>query len=150
MHVNYVEWHIHPFRADRWLEIWRPALDRALAFGARASYLTRNVDDPLHFRQVSVWESKDDFERFWASDDVAALREEAFNYFNKPVVSVWHSMTVEAVPGEEGAQGPDTSADQPADETVTAPASEGEASGEAADADGDESKPAASGAGVEG
>jgi len=33
-HVNYVEWHIHPFRAERWFEIWRPALDRALAFGA--------------------------------------------------------------------------------------------------------------------
>ena len=33
--LNYIEWHIHPFRADRWLEIWRPALDRALAFVAK-------------------------------------------------------------------------------------------------------------------
>jgi hypothetical protein len=34
--LNYIDWHIHPFRADRWLEIWRPALDRALAFGAKS------------------------------------------------------------------------------------------------------------------
>ena len=32
--VNYIDWHIAPFRADRWLDIWDPALDRALAFGA--------------------------------------------------------------------------------------------------------------------
>ena len=37
-------------------EIWHPALDRALAHGAVTCYLTRNIDDPLHFRQVSVWE----------------------------------------------------------------------------------------------
>ena len=28
--VNYIDWHVHPFRADRWLEVWRPALDRAI------------------------------------------------------------------------------------------------------------------------
>ena len=94
--INYIDWHVHPFRADRWLEIWRPALDRALAFGASASYLTRNHDDPLHFRQVSVWADKEDFERYWFSNEIAALREEALNYFNKPVLPVWHSMAATA------------------------------------------------------
>ena len=68
--VNYVDWRIHPFRADRWLEIWEPALDRALAFGATICFLTRDVEDPLHFRQVSVWESREDFERYWFSDEL--------------------------------------------------------------------------------
>ena len=44
--VNYIDWHVHPFRADRWLEVWRPALDRAMAFGARSCVLSRNIDDP--------------------------------------------------------------------------------------------------------
>ena len=83
--LNYIDWHVHPFRADRWLEIWRPALDRALAFGARSCYLTRDVDDPLHFRQVTVWDDHADFERYWYSDEIAALREAALNYFNKPL-----------------------------------------------------------------
>ena len=96
MHVNFIEWYITPFRGERWLEIWRPALDRALAAGASACYLTRNIDNPLHFRQVSVWEDKDDFEEFWASDEIAALREEAINLYHKPIVSVWHSLAAEA------------------------------------------------------
>ena len=75
--VNYIDWHIHPFRADRWMEIWRPALDRAFSFGAEACYLTRDVEDPLHFRQVSVWEDHVDFDRYWYSDEISALREAA-------------------------------------------------------------------------
>lgn len=96
MHVNYIEWHVTPFRADRWLEIWEPALDRALAFGARSSLLTRDIDDPLHFRQISTWEDRADFERYWASDDVSALREAAMSYYHKPILPSWHSVAAEA------------------------------------------------------
>jgi hypothetical protein len=96
MHVNYIDWHVNPFRADRWFEIWRPALDRALAFGARSSFLTRSEDNPLHFRQVSIWEDRADFERYWASDEISALREAALSYYHKPVVTGWFSMSAVA------------------------------------------------------
>jgi len=99
-HVNYIEWHVHRFRSDRWFEIWRPALDRALAFGASACYLTRNGEDPLHFRQVSTWERREDFERYWYSPELASLREAALNYFNKPLLPVWHSLVADASPVE--------------------------------------------------
>ena len=90
--VCYIDWHVTPFRADRFLEIWRPQAARVLAFGATSWSLTRNVDDPLHIRQAAVWESRDDFERYWYSDEVSAAREEAINYFGKPVLPVWHSL----------------------------------------------------------
>jgi quinol monooxygenase YgiN len=90
--VLYIEWHIHPFRAERWYEIWEPAAARAMAFGAKGWSLTRNIEDPLHFRQASVWENRADFERYWYSDEIAALREEAVNYYNKPVLPVWHAL----------------------------------------------------------
>jgi heme-degrading monooxygenase HmoA len=96
MHLNYIDWHVIPFRADRWLEIWQPALDRALAHGASTCYLTRNIDDPLHFRQVSVWEDQADFDAYWASDEVAALRQEAMRLYHKPVLPTWHSLAAEA------------------------------------------------------
>jgi quinol monooxygenase YgiN len=98
-HINYIDWHTHPFRAERWLEVWRPALERALAFGASSCYLTRSIDDPLHFRQVSLWESKEDFERYWASDEITAMRQVVFSYFNKPLLPEWHSLTAEAAGG---------------------------------------------------
>jgi quinol monooxygenase YgiN len=96
MHVNNIDWHVNPFRADRWLDAWRPALDRALAAGASACYLTRSIDDPLHFRQVSVWSQKEDFDDYWGSDEIAALREAAMPYFHKPVLPTWHSLVAEA------------------------------------------------------
>jgi quinol monooxygenase YgiN len=96
MHLNYIDWHVTPFRADRWLDVWRPALDRALAAGASACYLTRSIDNPLHFRQVSVWEDKEDFENYWASDEITRLRQDAIDWYHKPVSPIWHSLAAEA------------------------------------------------------
>jgi hypothetical protein len=90
--VCYIEWHVNPFRADRFLEVWEPAAARALAFGARKWALTRNIEDPLHIRQASVWESREDFERYWYSDEIAALREQVINWHGMPVLPVWHSV----------------------------------------------------------
>ena len=90
--VCYIDWHVTPFRADQFLEIWTPAAARVLAFGATSWSLTRSIDDPLHIRQAAVWESHDDFERYWYSDEVTAAREEAINYYGKPVLPDWHSI----------------------------------------------------------
>ena len=90
--VAVIDWHIHPFRADRWLQAWRPAAARALAFGATSWALTRSVDDLLHFRQTSVWEDREDFERYWASDEVSAVREQIINLYNKPLAYSWHTL----------------------------------------------------------
>ncbi|MDQ2939481.1 MAG: hypothetical protein M3R23_03010, partial [Actinomycetota bacterium] len=86
------DWHVTPFRADRFLEIWTPAAARVLAFGATSWSLTRNIDDPLHIRQAAVWESHDDFERYWYSEEITTAREDAINFYGKPVLPVWHSL----------------------------------------------------------
>jgi quinol monooxygenase YgiN len=90
--MMYIEWHVAPFRADRFIEMWRPAAARVLAFGATSWSLTRDVDDPLHVRQSAVWENREDFERYWYSDEVSAIREEAINYYDIPVLPSWHSL----------------------------------------------------------
>ena len=65
-----------------------------LAFGATSWSLTRSIDDPLHFRQTAVWESREDFERYWYSDEVAAAREQVIDFYDKPLLPVWHSLLV--------------------------------------------------------
>lgn len=92
--VNVIDWHVNPFRADRWYSAWLPALERAPAFGATSVALTRAEDDHLHFRQTTVWNERADFDRFWASDEVASIREEAMNYYNKPLLPTWHVLLV--------------------------------------------------------
>ena len=90
--VCVIDWAIVPFRADRWFEIWLPAAERVLGFGATSWTITRSTENPLLFRQTSIWRSRDDFERWWASDEVEAIRQDAIDYFGKPTLPVWHTL----------------------------------------------------------
>lgn len=92
LNLCYIDWHVTPFRADRWYEIWEPGAARALAFGAKGWSLSRSIEDPQLFRQSSLWDDKADFDRYWGSDEVIALREQALNYYAKPVLPVWHKL----------------------------------------------------------
>jgi hypothetical protein len=87
-----IDWHIAPWRADRWLELWWPAAERMPAFGAKSWSLTRSVDDPLAFRQSSVWENRTDFERYWYSPEVTAAREQVIDLYDKPLLPAWHTL----------------------------------------------------------
>lgn len=90
--VNVIDWHLHPHRADRWYRAWLPAVERAASFGATGWSLTRSEEDPLHFRQTTVWTSREDFDRYWRSEEVAASRREALGYYNKPLLPTWHQL----------------------------------------------------------
>jgi hypothetical protein len=90
--VNAIDWHITPWRADRWLELWWPAAERMPAFGAKSWSLTRSVDDPLAFRQSSVWENRTDFERYWYSPEITAARERVIDLYDKPLLPAWHTL----------------------------------------------------------
>jgi hypothetical protein len=92
MDVCYIDWHVVPFRAERWWEIWEPGAARAMGFGAKGWSLTRSLEDPQLFRQASLWEDHADFERYWYSDEIATLREESLNYYAKPLLPVWHTL----------------------------------------------------------
>jgi quinol monooxygenase YgiN len=90
--VSVLDWHINPMRAERWYAAWHPTAERALAFGASSYSLTRSEDDPLHFRQSAVWERREDFERYWASDEVSAARTKIMSLYNKPLIPSWHTL----------------------------------------------------------
>ena len=90
--VNVIDWHVTPFRADRWYKAMSPALQRAPAFGATSYSLTRSEDDHLHFRQTTTWDSRADFERYWSSDEVATARENAMSWYAKPLLPGWHQL----------------------------------------------------------
>jgi hypothetical protein len=87
-----LDWHIAPWRADRWLEMWEPAAARMPAFGAKSWSLIRSIDDPLAFCQSSVWSDRADFERYWYSDEITAARAEIINLYDKPLLPMWHTL----------------------------------------------------------
>ena len=90
--VCVLDWHIAPFRADRWLDIWEPAAARMPAYGAKTWSLTRAVVDPLSFRQSSVWERRSDFERYWFSEEIEKARAACIDLFDIPLLPSWHTL----------------------------------------------------------
>ena len=93
--VCHIDWHVTPFRAERWLELWEPVAARMPAFGAKSWTLSRSIDDPLAFRQSAVWESRDDFERYWYSEETEAARAKIIDLYAKPLLPTWHTLIVE-------------------------------------------------------
>jgi hypothetical protein len=89
-----IEWHVTPWRADRWLELWEPFAARMPSFGARSWSLTRSYEDPLSFRQSSVWDSRADFERYWYADEIADARAKIIDLYDKPLKYSWHTLIV--------------------------------------------------------
>ena len=51
-----LDWHITPFRADRFLDLWEPIAAKAPAYGAKSWSLIRSIDDPQSFRQTMIAE----------------------------------------------------------------------------------------------
>jgi hypothetical protein len=87
--VSVIDWRINPFRAEQWAATWGPTAAKASAFGATEWALTRNTEDPLHFRQTAVWDRKEDFDRYWYDPEVQGVREQVVNWYHKPLNPVW-------------------------------------------------------------
>lgn len=92
--VNRLDWHIAPFRADRWLDLWEPAAAKMPAYGASSWSLTRSIDDPLSFQQTSIWEQRSDFERYWYSEEIAKVRESIIDLYDLPLLPAWHQLVL--------------------------------------------------------
>lgn len=87
-----LDWHISPFRADRFLDLWEPAAAKAPAYGAKSWSLIRSTDDPLAFRQTMVWEQRSDFERYWYADEIAQARTAIIDLYDIPLLPAWHTL----------------------------------------------------------
>ncbi|MBX5469440.1 MAG: hypothetical protein IRZ21_06025 [Thermoleophilaceae bacterium] len=87
-----IVWAANPFRGDKVEEWGRRLAELALDYGASAWAWVRSQEDPLTFEQYAVFPSKLDFERYWYSEEVSALRTEAQGWFHVPVLPEWFTL----------------------------------------------------------
>jgi hypothetical protein len=87
-----LDWHIAPFRADRFLDLWEPAAAKMPAYGAKGWSLTRAIDDPLAFQQTAEWGQRSDFERYWFSTEIEEARASILNLYDIPLLPTWHTL----------------------------------------------------------
>jgi heme-degrading monooxygenase HmoA len=85
-----IEYQSTPFRAERFLEMYEPAIARVLAYGAKGYLFYRSVDDPDHFVHVSYWEERQDFDRYWLSREMREIRKRVSGLHNLPVLPHWN------------------------------------------------------------
>jgi quinol monooxygenase YgiN len=88
-HISEISWQVAPFRAQRWIDLWEPAAALATEYGAVDWRIYRSTEDPLRFRQVITWNDKADFESYWYSEQVSAIREQIIDMYDKPLLPVW-------------------------------------------------------------
>jgi quinol monooxygenase YgiN len=88
--VMTIEYQATPFRAERFLELYRPGASRVLSYGATGFVLMRSEDDPDHIVHLSYWEDRKDFERYWFSREMQKVREQVAGLHGLPVLPHWN------------------------------------------------------------
>ena len=87
-----INWVANPFRAEKFLELWLPAAEAVLKYGATDWALVRSGDDPQHFVQLALFAEKLDFERYWYSPEIVDYRVQATGLFQVPIQPVWYTV----------------------------------------------------------
>ena len=95
-----IRWAANPFRGDRFEQVWLPAAEAALDFGATHWALYRAQDGLLDFIQHAVFPSKLDFERYWYSEEIAQARAEASGLYQVPLLPTFHKIVGIGAPAE--------------------------------------------------
>jgi hypothetical protein len=87
-----INWITNPFRAEKFRDLWLPAAEAVLDFGATGWALIRSGDDPQHFVQLALFANKLDFERYWYSAEIVDYRVQVTGLFQVPIQPVWYTV----------------------------------------------------------
>jgi quinol monooxygenase YgiN len=90
--VVHIPWYATVWRADRLEEALEQIAPLALRHGATEYMVHRSRDDPYRLLQMSWFESKLDWERYWNGPDFIAWRAEYSSFYQVPVLYVWHDL----------------------------------------------------------
>ena len=84
-----IDFHLTPFRAQRFYDLYRPVVPRVMAYGAKGYSFYRSEEDADHFVHSSLWEDRADFRRFWDSREMHLARERILGLYEQPVIPGW-------------------------------------------------------------
>jgi quinol monooxygenase YgiN len=87
-----LDWVLTPFRAQRFYDLYHPAITRPLAYGAGGYLFYRSEDDSDHFVHMSFWSDRADFDRWWLSREMQDIRVAVSGLHGQPLVPHWHTV----------------------------------------------------------
>src|SRR5918996_277860 len=83
---------VTPFRAQRFVDLYRPAIVRPLSYGASGYLFYRSEDDSDHFVHMSFWEDRAGFDRWWFSREMNDVRAAIIGLHDLPLTPHWHTV----------------------------------------------------------
>ena len=94
-----VDWHVNPFRGDKFATQWAPVAEAALDYGTSYWALLRANEGGLDFIQHAVFDTKADFDRYWYSEEIAEARVQAAGLYHVPLLPTYHDIVGAGVAG---------------------------------------------------
>jgi heme-degrading monooxygenase HmoA len=87
---------VTPFRAQRFVDLYRPAIARPLSYGASGYLFYRSEEDSDHFVHMSFWEDRAGFDRWWFSREMTDVRAATIGLYDQPLLPHWHTVLEQA------------------------------------------------------
>jgi len=87
-----VAWNLTPFRSDDFVQGLKPYAELAINYGAKGYLLIRQADDELIVKQISFFEDKADWNRYWNSEAMREARAKLAGHFAVPVLYTWQEV----------------------------------------------------------
>ena len=84
-----IDFHLTPFRAERFYGLYRPVVPRVMAYGAKGYNFYRSEEDSDHFVHESLWEDRASFDRYWFSREMQEMRQKVIGLYEQPVIPSW-------------------------------------------------------------
>ena len=86
----HIPWYATGLRGDKLAAVLQDVTPTALRYGATGWSLERSKDDRYKFLQVVHFESKMDFERWWAGPEMTVFRTATSGWWQVPILYVPH------------------------------------------------------------
>ena len=99
--IVHVPWYATVFRGDKFEAMLAEIAPVAMRYGASSYAVHRNRDDSYKFLQMATFETKLEWERYWAGPEFTHFRVATSSWYQVPVLYSWNDVVVEGYVGEE-------------------------------------------------
>jgi hypothetical protein len=90
----HIPWYATVFRGDKFEEALLEIAPAAIRYGAKDFAVYRSRDDGYKFLQMSTFDSKLAWERYWNGPEFIRWRETYSSWYQIPVLYVWNDLVV--------------------------------------------------------
>jgi hypothetical protein len=92
MNAVQLDYQLTPFRAQKFVDLYYPAIKRPLSYGASGYLFYRSEEDSDHFVHLVFWEDREGFQRWWFSQEMQAIRVAVAGLHGQPLTPKWNTV----------------------------------------------------------